>query len=164
MQDQSKKKKTDSNSTAATETAGLSNDKKLVTAFKVEGAGGIGGTIDRYVVISDEKSQSTFKLSVEDVISEEIGLIVGFYQSNRCLPYQRYDVAIAISDICERLKIHCPIEMQEAEVHKVDDSVRIRRSRQGPALTDVATTTKPKKDKKGKKGTRAYETVNYKPH
>lgn len=157
MQDRSKKKKSDSNSTAATETAGLSNDKKLVTAFKVEGAGGIGGKIDRYVVFSDEQSQSTFTLAVDDVISEEIGLIVDFYKSSMCLPYQRYDVAIAISDICERLKIHCPIDMREAESQKVDDSVRVRRGRQGAsALTDVATdATKPKKSKKEKKGTRA---------
>ena len=149
MQDQSKKKKGD------TETAGLSNDKKLVTAFKVEGAGGIGGKVDRYFTFSDEKSQST--LAVEDVIFSEIGLIVDFYQSNRCLPYQRYDVAIAISDICERLKIVCPIDMKEAEVHKVVDESGRRRARQG---TDVVTdATKPKKDnlKKAKKGTRAYE-------
>ena len=144
VQKRDKKKKT-----AATETADRSNDNKLVTGFKVEGAGGIGGKIDRYFTFSADKIGTRFE--VADVDSSELKLIVEFYEST-CPDDQIYDVAIAIRDICKRLEIECPIDLKAAEAHKADDNVRARRTRQGHVVHT--------KSKKEKNGTRASKTVN----
>lgn len=105
--------KGDTKSTAATETSRLSNMR--VTGFKVEG-GGFGGIIDTYFTFSGENGEYRSEASV--VLLSELPRIIDFYKSV-CPDDQRYDVAIAISDICKRLEIDCPINVTDAEAHRV---------------------------------------------